>query len=416
MAVYIIEEANRCLKCKKPMCQQGCPIHTSIPEIMQLFLDNKINEAGKTLFLNNPLSYICSIVCNHEKQCEGNCVLGKKGSPIHFSNIEKFISDSFLDRGEIICKKPDKEMVAVIGGGPAGIAASVILAREGYRVTIFESKDRIGGVLRYGIPEFRLPKSILDRYENLLNKIGVKIRPNTTIGGALEIKDLFRDGYASVLISTGVWRPKTLGIRGESLANVHFSVDYLANPNAFDLGSSVAIIGMGNAAMDVARTALRRGARQVTLYARSKHISASSQELAYAKLEGAEFVFGKAIEAFNEKGPLFRQTIFDEDDNVIGYEETVEQVYADSVIISISQGPKNKLILTTEGLLGNEKGFLITDETGMTSCDGVFAAGDVVHGSKTVVHAVVEAKKAAWSMIDYMQNKNKNADHKDGSF
>ncbi len=405
MALHIIEEANRCLNCRKPMCQQGCPIHTPVPEIIGLFKENKINEAGEKLFLNNPLSYICSVVCNHEKQCEGNCVLGKKGNPIHFSSIEGFISDSYLDRGNIAKKAPNGVKAAVIGAGPAGLTVAVILAREGYDVTIFDSKEKIGGVLQYAIPEFRLPKSVIDRYRKIIDGLGIRFRPNTTIGGALEIRDLFRDGYSSVFIGTGVWRPKTLGIRGESLANVHFSVDYLANPDAFRLGDNVAIIGMGNAAMDVARTALRRGAKRVTLYARSKRISASSHEMEYAQLEGAEFVFGKAITAFTEEGPLFQTTVFDEEDQVTGYEEELDQVQADSVIISISQGPKNKLILTTEGLEGNEKGLLITDENCMTTCEGVFAAGDVVHGSKTVVHAVEEAKRAADSMIKYMEKK-----------
>ena len=359
------------------------------------------------MFLNNPLSYICSVVCNHEKQCEGNCVLGKKGNPIHFSSIEGFISDSYLDRGNIAKKAPNGVKAAVIGAGPAGLTVAVILAREGYDVTIFDSKEKIGGVLQYAIPEFRLPKSVIDRYRKIIDGLGIRFRPNTTIGGALEIRDLFRDGYSSVFIGTGVWRPKTLGIRGESLANVHFSVDYLANPDAFRLGDNVAIIVMGNAAMDVARTALRRGAKSVTLYARSKRISASSHEMEYAQLEGAEFVFGKAITAFTEEGPVFQTTVFDEEDRVTGYEEELDQVQADSVIISISQGPKNKLILTTEGLEGNEKGLLVTDENCMTTCEGVFAAGDVVHGSKTVVHAVEEAKRAADSMIKYMEKKER---------
>lgn len=412
MALHIIDEANRCLDCKRPMCMQGCPIHTQIPKIIRLFKENKINEAGDLLFENNPLSYVCSVVCNHEQQCEGGCVLGRKGNPIHFSSIESFISDSYLDRANIQRKTWKGIKVAVIGAGPAGLTVSIILAREGYDVTIFESKDHIGGVLRYAIPEFRLPKSVLKRYEKILTKLGVKLRPNTTIGGALEIKDLFRDGYASVFVGTGVWRPKTLGIHGESLANVHFSVDYLANPNAFHLGDSVAIIGMGNAAMDVARTALRRGVKDVTLYARSKRVAASSSEMNYARLEGAKFVFGKAISAFTEEGPVFQKSIFDENDCVTGYEEELEQVQADSVIISISQGPKNRLILTTEGLKGNEKGLLITDEDCMTTCEGVFAAGDVVHGSKTVVSAVEEAKRAAASMIKYMEKKETRSDEK----
>ena len=196
-------------------------------------------------------------------------------------------------------------------------------------------------------------------------------------------------------------------MKGESLANVHFGIAYLANPSAYDLGETVAIIGMGNVAMDVARMAMRNGAQKVTLYARGKNISASSHEMAYAQLDGAEFVFGKAIESITPDGPVFRISIFDENDKVIGYEEQREQVHADSTIIAVSQGPKNKLILTTEGLKGSERGLLITDENGMTTREGVFAAGDVVHGSKTVVHAVEEAKKAAEGIMRYIEMRKK---------
>ena len=257
--------------------------------------------------------------------------------------------------------------------------------------------------MRYGIPDFRLPRTILDRYAKRLEQMGIKFRANTTIGGALEIHDLFRDGYESVFVGTGVWRPKTLGMYGESLANVHFSVDYLADPAAFELGDTVAVIGVGNSAMDVARTALRRGARHVTMYARSKHVSASSDELAYAQLEGADVVYGYAITMLNEQGPVFKKAIFDEDDKVVGYEDELVQESVDSTVISISQGPKNKLLLTTPGLEGNDKGLLVVNDDGMTSVDGVFAAGDVVTGSKTVVHAVAAAKQVAEAMLAYME-------------
>lgn len=405
MSLHIIDEANRCLNCKKPMCQQGCPIHTPIPKVIQMFKKHKMTEAGEMLFTNNPLSVVCSIVCNHEMQCEGHCVLGKKGNPIHFRSIENYISDGYLDRMEIKKKEKNGKCAAVIGAGPAGITVAVELIRNGYDVTIFEEQDEIGGVMRYGIPEFRLPKTIIKRYEKKLLEMGIQIRPKTIIGSALEIKDLFRDGYQAVFIGTGVGKPKTLGIKGESLSNVHFGINYLANPDAYHLGENVAVIGMGNVAMDVARTALRHGARHVTLYARGKRISASSSEMFFAELDGAEFAFGKAICAIEKEGPIFQTTIFDENDKVIGYEEELDAVKADSTIIAVSQGPQNKLILTTEGLMGSEKGFLIVDENGMTTCEGVFAAGDVVHGAKTVVHAVEEAKKTAAAMMKYMERK-----------
>lgn len=407
MKLHIIDEAERCLKCKNPLCQKGCPIHTPIPQITQLFMENKLMDAGKILFENNPMSVVCSTVCNHESQCEGHCILGRKSSPIHFSSIENFISDAYLDRMEIPEIEKKNQKAAVIGAGPAGITVAIKLALNGYDVTVFEERSKIGGVLQYGIPEFRLSKTVLTRYKKLMEKLGIQIRPNTVIGSALVIDNLFRDGYSSIFVGTGVWRPKTIGIQGESLGNVYFGIDYLRRPEAHILGEKVAVIGVGNVAMDVARTALRNGAKEVTLYARGKNVSASSQEIAYTRLEGAEFAFGMAIDSINEKGPLFKISKFDENDKIIGYEEELKQEEADATIICVSQAPKNKLVLTTERLKSSEKGLLLTDENCMTTCEGVFAAGDVVQGANTVVHAVEEAKRAAQGMIEYMEKLKK---------
>lgn len=402
MELHIVSEANRCLSCKKPMCQQGCPIHTPIPKVIQLFKQGNLTEAGQTLFENNPLSAICALVCNHEQQCAGYCVLGKKGSPVHFSSIENYISEMYLDRMTLPKSERKGKKVAVIGAGPAGIAAAIQLASAGYGVTVFEWHSKIGGIMQYGIPEFRLPKSLLERYQKQMEAMGIQIRLNTTIGAVLMIDDLFRDGYASVFIGTGAEKPLRLGIPGETLGNVHFGLNYLANPGAYHLGENVAVIGMGNAAMDVARTALRHGARKATLYARGNGISASSSEVEYARLDGADFRFGMQIQKITEKGPVFQRTILDEEDRIIGYEEGQEQVEADSVIISISQMPRKKLVRTTAGLEANERGCLVVDENFMTTCPGVFAAGDVVSGAKTVVHAVEAAKNAAQAMMRYM--------------
>ena len=404
MALHIIDEANRCLNCKKPMCQQGCPVHTPIPHIIQMFKENRLMEAGEELFQNNPMSVICATVCNHEEQCAGHCVLGRKGNAVHFSSIEHYISDMYLERMKIEQKEKKQQKVAVIGAGPAGMTVAILLAQQGYGVTVFEWKDKIGGIMQYGIPEFRLPKTVLDRYKNRMEELGIQIRPNTTIGAVLKIEDLLRDGYASIFIGTGTWKPRNLGIHGECLGNVHFGIDYLANASTYNLGKNVAVIGMGNAAMDVARTALRNGAEHVTLYARGNEIAASSHEVSYATLDGAEFVFGMQIDSINEKGPVFKKTILDEEENIIGEEEELIQVEADSTIISISQGPRKKLIRTTFGLEGSEKVLLIVDDNYMTTKPGVFAAGDVITGSKTVVHAVDGAKKAAEAMIQYMEN------------
>lgn len=253
------------------------------------------------------------------------------------------------------------------------------------------------------IPEFRLPKSILDRYKQRLLEMGIQIRPNTTLGGALHVDDLFRDGYSSVFIGTGTWRPKTLGLPGESYANVHFGISYLANPSAYTLGETVAVIGMGNVAMDVARTAFRHGARRVMLFARRKVVAASDEEVSFAKLDGAEFFFGRIIQRFTREGPVFRVAIYDENGELVGFEEEPELIHADSTIVAVSQGPKDKLLLTTAGLAANSRGLLLVDKNGMTTREGVFAAGDVVHGSMTVVHAVADAKVAADAMIRYME-------------
>lgn len=403
MAVHIVTEAERCLNCKKPLCQQGCPVHTPIPQIIQLFKQGKVMEAGEILFQNNPMSAICSIVCNHEKQCAGNCIRGRKDTPVHFSSIENYISDMYLDRMTIEKPEPKSKRVAVIGSGPAGMTVAIQLAMKGYPVTIFEWEDKIGGIMQYGIPEFRLPKSVLDRYLARMREMGIQIRLNTAIGAVLMLDDLFRDGYSTVFVGTGTDRPKSLGIEGESLGNVHFGLNYLANPRRHKLGDTVAVIGMGNAAMDVARTALRNGSRHVTLYARGKRISASSSEVEYTKLDGAEFVFGKQIDHITAEGPVFKTSIFDENDKVIGYEAELDQVKADATIISVSQVPRQEFARNIEGMEAAENGAVIVDENQMTTRPGVFAAGDVVTGSKTVVHAVEGAKIAVQAMIRYME-------------
>lgn len=402
MALRIIAEAERCLQCKKPLCQQGCPARTPIPQAIALFRENRLMEAGQLLFENNPMSLVCSMVCHHAAQCYGHCVLNKKNQPVQFYEIEKFISDAYLDRMKVACKPFNGKIAAVIGSGPAGMTVAITLAKQGFGVTIFEEKDRIGGMLQYGIPEFRLPRSILDRYKARLLEMGIKIRPHVVMGGDLMIDNLFRDGYAAVFIGTGVWRPTTLGIEGETLANVHFGISYLARPVSYTVGDTVAVIGMGNVAMDVARTAFRHGARRVMLFQRGSKSPASEHEMEYARLDGAEFIFGKSICRITPQGPVFRNSVVDENGRPVGLDGEEELVRADTTIIAINQHPKDKLVNTTHGLRATERGLLIVDEDNMTTREGVFAAGDVVHGSLTVVHAVQDAKNAASAMMRYM--------------
>ena len=404
MALHVMDEANHCLGCKNPRCQQGCPIHTNIPEVIRLLKDNKLNVAGRMLFENNPLTTVCSLICNHENQCEGHCVRGIKGAPVHFSVIENYISSAYASQMTHGPAEPNGKRVAIIGSGPAGLTIAVILARYGYDVTIFESHDKIGGVLRYGIPEFRLPKSVLDDFEyRHLRLKDIKVRPNTDVGKALKVDDLFRDGYKAIFIGTGVWRPNTLKIKGESLGHVHYAINYLQNPDVYHLGDRVIVIGAGNAAMDVARTAIRHGSRHVQCFSITKKITASDYEASYAKLEGVDFLYNKKPVEITDAGVIFRD-LEEAEDGTLTEKPGTEMLYpANSVIVSISQGACTTITESTEGLEVNNRGLFVTDEVGRTSRPGVFASGDAVKGARTVVEAVAYSKKVAEAMHEYMK-------------
>lgn len=411
MEKYIFDEAKRCLQCKNPKCVNGCPVQTPINSIIKMFLDGNIVEAGETLFNNNPISIICSLVCPHEKQCEGHCIMGVKKSPIHFGNIEHYISDYYLNFIKPYNNKDLNKKVAIIGSGPAGITIAIILASRGYDITIFEAHDKIGGVLRYGIPEFRLPKKILERLKDKLIEMGIKIRPNTFIGSTLSIDDLFRDGYKAIFIGTGVWKPKTLGIKGESLGHVHYAIDYLKNPDVYNLGDRLCIIGAGNVAMDVARTAIRNGVKYVYIMYRAGEdtMTAEKSEIDFAKFDGVKFEFYKTPVEITDEGILYKQTtcITDENNNskVVPIDGSEQLFKADSVIVSISQGPRDTIISTTKGINVDNRGLVATDENGRTTRDGIFASGDVVTGAKTVVEAVKLSKKVADSIDEYVTKK-----------
>ena len=402
MAIHVVNEARRCLHCKKPMCREGCPIHTPIPDMIQMFLNNQMEQAGEMLFENNPLSIVCSLVCDHEKQCEGHCVRGIKGEPVHISSIENYISDACLERIDLKRAAAQGKRVAIVGSGPAGITIGVLLAQKGYDVTLFESRDKIGGVLRYGIPDFRLPKSILDRYKTQLVKLGIKIRPNTVIGTTLTLDDLQRDGYKAIFIGTGVWRPRKLGIPGESLGNVHFAINYLQNPDVYDLGDDLVVIGAGNSAMDVARTALRKGVRHVTVFCRRLQAAASAREVDYALADGVEFLYGARPVEITDTAVRYQMASFDEAGNVTALSE-VQSFPCSSVIVAVSQGPLDRIVSTTTGLATTDRGLLATDGEGHTTRPGVFASGDVVSGARTVVEAVKYSKEVARAMDEYLQ-------------
>ncbi len=404
MAHNVIAEAKRCLNCKNPLCRKGCPINTPIPLMISSFLNGDIKKAGKMLFENNPLSAVCSIVCNHGNQCQGHCVRGIKGEPVEISTIENFISSHYLDSVEVERAEPNGIKVAVVGAGPAGIVIAIKMAQLGYDVTMFESKSEIGGVLRYGIPEFRLPKTIIDRYETFLKRLGVKIKFNVTIGKAFGIEELFRDGFKAISIGTGVTWPISLNIKGETLGHVHYGVHFLERPEVYELGDNVVVIGAGNVAMDVARTALRRGAKNVKIVVRSDRYTASEEEKEYAEIEGAEFIFNKAPVEITDEGVMFADTVCDENHRVISTSDKPELMKADTVMICVSQRPSNLILTQTEGLEINERGLAKINEDGSTSRSGLFASGDVVRGAKTVVEAAETSKRVAFAMDNYLKN------------
>ena len=416
MGKHIIEDAKRCLQCKNPRCQAGCPVHTPIRECIHLLLNSRIADAGKLLFDNNPLSLVCSHICPQEHHCESHCTLGQSGSPVQISAIEKYISDYFLNVYQPVRSTKESGKAAVIGSGPAGLTVATILAGLHYDVTLFEGNDRIGGVLRYGIPEFRLPKIILGRMKEVLLKSGVRIRPNTAIGANLNVDDLFRDGYQAVLISTGVWRPARLNIQGESLGNVHYAIEYLRNPDVYRLGKRIAVIGVGNVAMDVARTALRQGCQEVTVIGNKEEsdVSARDIEMEFAKIDGVDFLFKKSTVAFVDEGVVLADSHITADESGVKTSAPIpgaEQLFeVDAVIIAVGQGPRAVIVSSTHGIEVTGRGLVRTDEGGHTSRKGVFAVGDVVTGAKTVVEAVESAKRVARAMHAYMQGKREHHD------
>lgn len=403
MGLHVIDEAKRCLNCKKPRCQEGCPIHTPIPVMIQMLLQGEMPEAAEMVFANNPLSVICSLVCDHEKQCEGHCVKGIKGEPVHISSIENYISDTCFDRMKLEQLPKNGKRIAVVGAGPAGITIAILMACRGYKVTIFEVKEKIGGIMRYGIPEFRLPKSILDRYYVKMKELGILFRPNFALGGSTGVEDLLRDGYHAVFIGTGTWRPYQLHIPGETFGNMHYGINYLNNPDVYDLGERVLVIGAGNAAMDVARTAIRKGSRHVTVYSITEIPAASPKEVEYAKLDGVEFEYLQTAIEIRDEGAIICDVEWTEDGKLVKKEETARLVPADSIIISISQGPQDRIVNRDKELQVDDRGLLKTDANGETTMPGIFASGDVVTGAKTVVEAVKYSKMIADAMDEYVK-------------
>ena len=409
-----MNESNRCLSCKNARCSGGCPISTDIPRVIELYRGGKIDEAGEILFENNPLSMICSMICPHEDNCMGNCILGIKGKAVDFPGIEREISSKYMEEAVFSQKTSKDERIAIIGSGPSGITLAFILARKGYKITIFEKHSKLGGVLRYGIPEFRLPKDILKTIEKRLMELGVKIRYNDLIGPVNNVEDLLDDGYSSIFIGTGVWNPRPLGIKGETLGHVHYAINYLKSPESFNLGKRVVIIGAGNVAMDAARTAKRNGADEVTILYRKgmEEMKATKAEINGAKEDGVKFnLYTKPVEAVDE-GIVVSETgivvDYDNKEKLVEIDGSEALFPCDSIIIAVSQNPADNIVSNTdENIEINRSGLVLVDKSGHTTREGIFASGDVVTGARTVVEAVKETKKVAITIEKYILNLKK---------
>lgn len=405
----ILKQANRCLKCKNPSCQKGCPVLTDIPNVMQMFLSGKIEEAGAKLFENNPLSAFCAMICPHENNCMGHCVLNKVSDPVKFYEIEEYISTIYLEKAKIEKPEWNGHRIGIIGAGPAGLTLAFIMAKRGYKVTIIDSKDKIGGVLRYGIPDFRLPKALLDKLLDRMHDLDIVFRPNTLIGPTITIDDMFRDGYEAIFIGTGVWKPNSLKIPGETLGNVHFAIDYLKNPDSYtELGNKIVIIGAGNVAIDVARTILRRNRCNVDIiFNRSEDkMTALHEQIDLAKIDGVTFHYFLETKKIVDDGVIVNPVNLVNDEYVV--DETKEKkIDATSVIIAIGQGALSNIVKNTKNIDTKEKGLVVATENGQTTRPGVYAAGDVVSGAKTVAEAVAATKMVADEMDAYIKSLKK---------
>lgn len=427
-----VSEAQRCLQCKKPGCVEGCPVQVQIPQFIKRIAERDFEGAIKIIKETNSLPAICGRVCPQETQCEKNCVLGKVGEPVAIGRLERFAADWERAKGihpPVIPKKLGKK-VAIIGSGPAGLACAGDLAKLGYDVTIFEALHKPGGVLVYGIPEFRLPKIIVEQEVEFIQQLGVEIKTNMVMGKVLTIDDLFEMGYEAVFIGTGAGLPKFMGIPGENYLDVYSANEFLTRINLMKaysfpntdtpikVGKKVAVIGGGNVAMDAARSAIRMGADEVHIvYRRSEEeMPARKEEFENAKEEGIifDFLTNPVRIIGNENGwvkgiECIRMELGEPDASgrrrpvpIMGSEFIMD---VETVVIAIGTGPNPLLTKATEGLELTKHGYIAVDEEGRTSREGVWAGGDIVTGSATVILAMGAGKKATRSIHEYLQNK-----------
>ncbi|MFW6022553.1 MAG: NADPH-dependent glutamate synthase [Halanaerobiaceae bacterium] len=432
-----INEANRCLQCPTAPCVNGCPVEVPIPEFIKILKEGDFNKAAERIKSKNNLPAICGRVCPQEEQCEKVCIMGKKNEPVAIGRLERFIGDKALNNEKNISneKKQIKNTgpkVAVVGSGPAGLAASADLAKEGYQVTLFEALHDTGGVLRYGIPEFRLPKDIVDQEIEQITKLGVDIQLNVIIGKTITIDELFKENYKAIFIGTGAGLPRFLDIPGKNLNGVFSANEFLTRVNLMKgyrypeyktpvkIGKKVAVIGGGNVAMDAARTALRLGANEVSIvYRRSEdELPARNEEIEHAREEGIKFRLLNNPVAFHGKNgeitkmECIKMELGEKDSSgrprPLPIENSNWMLDVNSVIIAIGQSPNPLLTKNTSNLDTENWGGIIVGEDLATSIPGVFAGGDTVTGAATVIKAMGAGKKAARSIKKYLERKNKS--------
>ncbi len=417
-----MKEAKRCLNCKNKPCVSGCPVGIDIPAFIKKVSEGDIDAAYEIIDQASSLPAVCGRVCPQEKQCEGKCVRGVKGDPVGIGYLERFVADHHSNIEKHV--EPNGHKVAVIGSGPAGLSCAGELAKNGYEVLIFEALHKPGGVLVYGIPEFRLPKKIVEQEIDKLKSLGVKIFTNTVIGRTLTLQDLVDIYHCEyIFISTGAGLPRFMNIPGENLKGVYSANEFLTRVNlmkAYEeesdtfvkVGESVAVVGGGNVAMDAARCAKRLGAKHVyVIYRRSENeLPARREEVEHAKEEGIEFRFlVNPVEIFGTEDGFVRaikcikMELQEPDESgrcrPIPLEGSEHEIECDSVIMSIGTSPNPLIASTTKGLKTDKRGCIVIDESGLTSMKDVYAGGDVVTGAATVILAMGAGKKAAESIM-----------------
>lgn len=426
-----IAEAQRCLHCAKPRCVEGCPVHVDIPDFIAALAEGDFAESAKRLKTHTSLPAICGRVCPQENQCEGKCVLGIKGESVAIGRLERFVADWDRAQEHEAVALPEKngKKVGVVGAGPAGLACAGDLAKMGYDVTVFEALHTPGGVLMYGIPEFRLPKDIVQHEINNIRDLGVKFEVDAIVGKLYDIEELRTEyGFDAFFVGTGAGLPHFMNLEGENLNGIYSANEFLTRSNLMKayqfpaadtpikVGKRAAIIGGGNVAMDAARTALRLGAEEsYIVYRRSKEeIPARAEELEHAIEEGVQLkLLSSPIKYIGDEndvvtGMVLQKYELGEPDESgrrrpVAIEGETEEMAIDTVIVAIGQGPNPILTNSTEGLELNKRGNIVADEKGQTSLPYVFTGGDIVTGAATVIKAMGAGKDAAVAIDAYLK-------------